>query len=79
METSTSWPCPVCLPLQQGQQDADVGEAGGRVVALIAARTDGRDRVVVVAAAVQRTAGASADQVGADYVGPGPVEPERGQ
>ena len=77
MATSTSWPRPVALPLDQRQHQPHEGEAGRRLVALVAARPDRRDRVVVVAAAVQRAAERQADEVGAEPVGPRPVEAER--
>ena len=56
-----------------------MAEAGGELVTLVAAWPDRRDGVVVVAAAVQRPAERQADQVGADHVGPRPVQPERAQ
>ena len=67
------------LPLDQGEQDTQMAETGRELVTLVAAGADGRDGVVVVAAAVQRTAERQADQVGTDHVGPRSVQPERAQ
>ena len=53
------------------------GETGRRLVGLVAARSDRRDRVVVVAATVERVAERQADEVGAEAVGPRPGEAER--
>ncbi len=72
-------PVPGPVSLQQREQYAEVTEAGGYLIPLITARPDGRDRVVVVPAAVERTTESQPDQVGADHVGPWPVQAERAQ
>jgi len=45
------------LAFDQGEEDRDVGEAGGHVVRLVFRRSDRGDRVVVIAAAVEQAAG----------------------
>ena len=65
------------LALDQGEHRAGLGEAGRRLEALVAARPDRWDRVVVVAAAVERCAEGESDQVGAEPIGPRTRDPER--
>ena len=65
------------LALDQRQHQRHQGEARHRLIALIAARADRRDGVIVVAAAVERAAEGQADQVRAVPVGPRTGEPER--
>ncbi len=66
------------LPLQQGQHDADLREAGDSVIGLIAAGADRRDRVVVIATADQRAADRQTDQVRRLVVRPRTGQAERG-
>ena len=48
----------------EGQEDRDKGKAGGHVVRLVFRRPNGRDAVVVVAAAVEQSSGREGHEVG---------------
>ena len=68
----------VLLALQQREQHGLVSEAGGGVVRLVAAGTDRRDRVIVVAGRDQQAAGGERHEVARPVVRPRPGEPEVG-